>query len=51
VVAADELEFSPLGIGAIVTGTLIGPALLILWFGWLERRHSHDHGAHVPGKD
>src|SRR5438105_370724 len=40
-------NFSPLGIGAIVTGTLIGSALLILWFGWLEHRHSHDHGGRM----
>jgi hypothetical protein len=51
VVRADELEFSPLGIGAIVTGTLIGAALLTLWVGWLEHRHSHDHEAHIPGDD
>ena len=35
-----ELGFSPLAIGAIVTSTLIGTALLTLWVGWVANRHS-----------
>src|SRR6266478_2002772 len=35
-----ELGFSTLAIGAIVTGTLIGTALLTLWVGWIANRHS-----------
>jgi hypothetical protein len=34
-----ELGFSALAIGAIVTGTLIGTALLTLWVGWIANRH------------
>jgi MFS family permease len=35
-----ELGFSALAIGAIVTSTLIGTALLTLWVGWIANRHS-----------
>src|SRR6516165_10117586 len=35
-----ELGYSPLAIGAIVTSTLIGTALLTLWVGWIDNRHS-----------
>ncbi|HKM71927.1 MAG TPA: MFS transporter [Stellaceae bacterium] len=35
-----ELGFSALAIGAIVTRTLIGTALLTLWVGWIANRHS-----------
>ena len=35
-----ELGYSPLAIGAIVTNTLIGTALLTLWVGWIANRHS-----------
>ena len=35
-----ELGFSPLAIGAIVTSTLIGTALLTLWVGMVANRHS-----------
>jgi len=35
-----ELGFSPLAIGSIVTGTLIGTALLTLWVGMVAHRHS-----------
>jgi MFS family permease len=35
-----ELGYSPLAIGAIVTSTLIGTALLTLWVGWIANRHS-----------
>jgi MFS family permease len=35
-----ELGDSPLAIGAIVTSTLIGTALLTLWVGWIANRHS-----------
>jgi MFS family permease len=35
-----ELGFSALAIGAIVTGTLIGTALLTLWVGWIANRYS-----------
>jgi MFS family permease len=35
-----ELGFSALAIGAIVTSTLIGTALLTLWIGWIANRHS-----------
>src|SRR5207237_8418653 len=35
-----ELGFSPVEIGAIVTSTLIGTALLTLWIGWIANRHS-----------
>ena len=35
-----ELGFSALAVGAIVTSTLIGTALLTLWVGWIANRHS-----------
>src|SRR5271169_4163834 len=35
-----ELGFSALAIGAIVTSTLIGTALLTLWVGWIANRQS-----------
>src|SRR6516165_7068 len=35
-----ELGYSPLAIGAIVTSTLIGTALITLWVGWIDNRHS-----------
>jgi MFS family permease len=35
-----ELGFSAFAIGAIVTSTLIGTALLTLWVGWVANRHS-----------
>jgi MFS family permease len=35
-----ELGYSALAIGAIVTSTLIGTALLTLWVGWIGNRHS-----------
>ncbi len=35
-----ELGFSALAIGAIVTSTLVGTALLTLWVGWIANRHS-----------
>jgi MFS family permease len=35
-----ELGFSPLAVGAIVTSTLIGTALLTLWIGWIANRYS-----------
>jgi MFS family permease len=35
-----ELGFSAFAIGAIVTSTLIGTALLTLWVGWITNRHS-----------
>ena len=35
-----ELGFSPLAIGAIVTSTLIGTAILTLWVGMVANRHS-----------
>jgi len=35
-----ELGFSALAIGAIITSTLIGTALLTLWVGWIANRHS-----------
>src|SRR6516225_8521624 len=35
-----ELGYSPLAIGAIITSTLIGTALLTLWVGWIANRHS-----------
>jgi len=35
-----ELGYSALAIGAIVTSTLIGTALLTLWVGWIANRHS-----------
>jgi MFS family permease len=35
-----ELGFSALAIGAIVTSTLIGTALLTLWVGWIANRYS-----------
>src|SRR5207244_11782983 len=35
-----ELGFSPLAIGAIVTATLIGTALLTLWAGMVANRYS-----------
>src|SRR5271170_7901880 len=35
-----ERGFSALAIGTIVTGTLIGTALMTLWVGWIANRHS-----------
>jgi len=35
-----ELGFSALAVGAIVTGTLIGTALMTLWVGMIAHRHS-----------
>src|SRR6266478_1954658 len=35
-----ELGFNALAIGAIVTSTLVGTALLTLWVGWIANRHS-----------
>src|SRR5271169_4177071 len=35
-----ERGFSALAIGAIVTGTLLGTALMTLWVGWIANRHS-----------
>jgi predicted MFS family arabinose efflux permease len=35
-----ELGFSALAVGAIVTGTLIGTALMTLWVGMIANRHS-----------
>ena len=35
-----ELGYSALAIGAIVTSTLIGTALVTLWVGWIANRHS-----------
>ena len=35
-----ELGFSALAIGAIITSTLIGTALLTLWVGWIANHHS-----------
>src|SRR5439155_12072725 len=35
-----ELGFSPLAIGAVVTSTLIGTALLTLWVGMVANRYS-----------
>jgi MFS family permease len=35
-----ELGFSPLTVGAFVTSTLIGTALLTLWVGWIANRYS-----------
>src|SRR6516162_11624694 len=35
-----EHGYSPLAIGAIVTSTLIGTALVTLWVGWIANRHS-----------
>jgi MFS family permease len=35
-----ELGFSALAIGAIVTSTLVGTALLTLWVGWIANRYS-----------
>src|SRR5436190_3943668 len=35
-----ELGFSALAIGAIVTSTLLGTALLTLWVGWFANRYS-----------
>src|SRR5262249_9353433 len=32
--------FSALAIGTLVTGTLIGTALMTLWVGWIANRHS-----------
>jgi len=34
-----ELGYAPVAIGAIVTSTLIGTALLTLWVGWIANRH------------
>ena len=35
-----ERGFSALAIGTLVTGTLIGTALMTLWMGWIANRHS-----------
>jgi MFS family permease len=35
-----ERGFSALAVGTIVTGTLIGTALMTLWVGWIANRHS-----------
>ena len=35
-----ELGFSPLAVGAIVTSTLFGTALMTLWIGMVANRHS-----------
>ena len=35
-----ERGFDALAIGTIVTGTLIGTALMTLWIGWIANRHS-----------
>jgi MFS family permease len=35
-----ELGFNALAIGAIVTSTLIGTALLTIWVGWIANRYS-----------
>src|SRR5215475_14568487 len=35
-----ELGFRALAIGAIVTSTLIGTAVLTLWVGWIANRYS-----------
>ena len=35
-----ELGFSALAVGAIVTSTLIGTAVLTLWVGWIANRYS-----------
>jgi MFS family permease len=35
-----ERGFDALAIGTIVTGTLIGTALMTLWVGWIANRHS-----------
>jgi hypothetical protein len=35
-----DLGFGTLAIGAIVTSTLIGTALLTLWIGWIANRYS-----------
>ena len=35
-----DLGFSALAIGAIVTSTLIGTAVLTLWVGWVANRYS-----------
>jgi predicted MFS family arabinose efflux permease len=35
-----ERGFGAFAIGAIVTGTLIGTALMTLWVGWIANRHS-----------
>jgi MFS family permease len=35
-----ECGFSALAIGVIVTGTLIGTALMTLWVGWIANRYS-----------
>jgi MFS family permease len=35
-----ELGFSALAIGAIVTSTLVGTALLTFWVGWIANRYS-----------
>jgi len=35
-----ERGFDALAIGTIVTGTLIGTALITLWVGWIANRHS-----------
>src|SRR5215467_4598970 len=35
-----ERGFTAVAIGAIVTGTLIGTALMTLWVGWIANRHS-----------
>src|SRR6478609_244984 len=35
-----ERGFSALAVGTIVTGTLIGTALMTLWIGWIANRYS-----------
>jgi MFS family permease len=35
-----ERGFSALAVGTVVTGTLIGTALMTLWVGWIANRHS-----------
>ena len=35
-----ERGFNALAVGTIVTGTLIGTALMTLWVGWIANRHS-----------
>jgi MFS family permease len=35
-----ERGFSTLAVGTIVTGTLVGTALMTLWVGWIANRYS-----------
>ena len=35
-----ERGFSALAVGTIVTGTLVGTALMTLWVGWIANRYS-----------